>query len=58
MNTRLSRKRAEFVQDYLTSNGLDAKRLSAQGYGPNTPIADNATAAGRAKNRRVEVLLK
>ena len=58
MNTRLSRKRAEFVQNYLTNNGLDAKRLSAQGYGPNTPIADNATAAGRAKNRRVEVRLK
>jgi len=58
INTRLSRKRAEFIRDYLTANGLDANRLSAKGYGPNSPIADNATSAGRAKNRRVEVLLK
>jgi len=58
MNTRLSRKRAEFVRDYLTSNGLDASRFSAQGYGPGSPIADNSTSAGRAKNRRVEVRLK
>lgn len=58
MNTRLSRKRAEFVRDYLTSNGLDATRLSAKGYGPDAPIADNSTTDGRAKNRRVEVRLK
>ncbi len=58
INTRLSRKRAEFVRDYLTSNGLDASRFSAQGYGPDAPIADNSTSAGRAKNRRVEVRLK
>ncbi len=58
VNNRLSRKRAEFVQKYLTSNGLDAKRFSAQGYGPDSPVADNSTAAGRAKNRRVEVRLK
>jgi len=58
LNTRLSRKRAEFVRDYLTSNGLDVNRLTAQGYGPNSPIQDNATSAGRAKNRRVEVRLK
>lgn len=57
-NNRLSRKRAEFVRDYLTSNGLDASRFSAQGYGPNSPIADNSTSSGRAKNRRVEVRLK
>jgi len=58
LNTRLSRKRAEFVRDYLTSNGLDANRFSAQGYGPDSPIADNSSSAGRAKNRRVEVRLK
>ena len=57
-NTRLSRKRAEFIRDYLTTNGLDAKRLSAKGYGPDSPISDNASSTGRAKNRRVEVLLK
>ena len=58
INTRLSRKRAEFVKDYLTANGLQANRLSAQGYGPNNPIASNLTPKGRAKNRRVEVRLK
>lgn len=58
VNNRLSRKRAEFVQEYLTTNGLDANRFSAQGYGPDSPVADNSTSAGRAKNRRVEVRLK
>jgi len=58
LNTRLSRKRAEFVRDYLTGNGLTANRLSAKGYGPNTPISTNGTSEGRAKNRRVEVVLK
>lgn len=58
MNTRLSRKRAEFVQDYLTANGLQANRLAAQGYGSKVPIAANTDAEGRAKNRRVEVRLK
>lgn len=58
MNTRLSRKRAEFVQGYLTGNGLDASRMSAKGYGPNQPISTNNTKEGRAKNRRVEVRLK
>ncbi len=58
INTRLSRKRAEFVKDYLTANGLQASRLTSQGYGPNKQIASNLTPQGRAKNRRVEVRLK
>lgn len=58
MNKRLSRKRAEFVKDYLTSNGLTASRLSAQGYGPDAPVTSNDTSEGKAKNRRVEVRLK
>ncbi|MFK7978730.1 MAG: OmpA family protein [Saprospiraceae bacterium] len=58
LNTRLSRKRAEFVRDYLTANGLQASSLTAQGYGPNAPIAPNTTKEGKAKNRRVEVRLK
>ena len=58
VNTRLSRKRAEFVKDYLTVNGLQANQLSLQGYGPNKPIASNLSPKGRAKNRRVEVRLK
>ena len=58
INQRLSRKRAEFVRDYLTANGLQANRLTAQGYGSKNPIATNATAEGKALNRRVEVRLK
>jgi outer membrane protein OmpA-like peptidoglycan-associated protein len=53
-NTELSKQRAAAVVAYLTTKGVDAKRLSSQGYGPDKPIADNKTAAGRAKNRRVE----
>lgn len=58
LNKRLSRKRAEFVRDYLVGNGLGQKRLSTRGYGPDRPITTNDTDAGRAKNRRVEVTLK
>jgi OOP family OmpA-OmpF porin len=53
-NTELSKQRAASVVAYLTTKGVDAKRLSSQGYGPDKPIADNKNAAGRAKNRRVE----
>jgi OmpA-OmpF porin, OOP family len=53
-NTELSKQRAGSVVLYLTSKGVDAKRLSSQGYGPDKPIADNKNAAGRARNRRVE----
>ena len=54
-NTRLSGQRAAAVVDYLAEKGIDAARLQAKGYGPDQPIADNATAEGRAKNRRVEL---
>jgi len=53
-NRKLSQKRAEAVVAYLTSNGIEAKRLQAKGYGPDKPIADNKQTAGRKKNRRVE----
>jgi OmpA family len=46
--------RAESVMRYLTSAGVDACRLSAQGYGESRPIAGNDTDEGRAENRRVE----
>jgi outer membrane protein OmpA-like peptidoglycan-associated protein/uncharacterized membrane protein len=53
-NQRLSDRRARAVADFLARNGVDPKRLSAVGYGATQPIADNATEAGRAKNRRIE----
>ncbi len=54
-NITLSQKRTESVRVYLISKGISEARLTATGYGEGTPIADNKTAAGRAKNRRVEL---
>jgi adhesin transport system outer membrane protein len=54
-NISLSLKRARSVVAYLTHKGIDAARMSPKGYGPDRPVADNATAEGRAKNRRVEI---
>lgn len=54
-NMDLSNRRANSVMDYLTEHGIDASRLSAKGYGESSPIADNGSAAGRSKNRRVEL---
>jgi outer membrane protein OmpA-like peptidoglycan-associated protein len=54
-NVRLSEARAQAVRDYLISKGVDGARISARGYGQENPIADNATATGRAANRRVEL---
>ena len=53
-NVDLSDRRAHSVRTYLVNQGVPAERLSAKGYGPDKPIADNKTKAGRAKNRRVE----
>ena len=53
-NQKLSEARAKAVADYLVEKGIDRKRLSSIGYGKSQPIADNATAEGRQKNRRVE----
>jgi len=54
-NQALSERRAASVKQYLVSHGIDAARLTSKGYGESTPIADNMTAAGQAKNRRVEL---
>ena len=54
-NLKLSEKRASSVRDYLVSRGVSENRLVAKGYGESRPIADNKTAEGRAKNRRVEL---
>jgi outer membrane protein OmpA-like peptidoglycan-associated protein len=55
VNLRLSQARADAVRTYLISRGVPASRLTAKGYGPDKPVADNGSAAGRAANRRVEL---
>ncbi|MFC5284193.1 OmpA family protein [Pedobacter alpinus] len=54
LNLRLSKERAEAIKAYLVSQGVNASRIEATGYGPNQPIAPNDTAEGRQTNRRVE----
>lgn len=56
-NLTLSTRRAKACLDYLISKSVDNKRLNAKGYGERKPIASNKTAAGRQKNRRVEISL-
>ena len=53
----ISVRRANAVRDYLVKQGLDASSLSAQGLGMSNPVADNGTAQGRQKNRRVEIIV-
>ncbi len=53
-NQKLSEARAKACYDYFVSKGIDAKRMTHAGYGETKPVGSNATAAGKAKNRRVE----
>lgn len=58
-NMQLSRDRAKFVRSYIIKRaGINADRMSSDGFGEAKPVATNSTSAGRAKNRRVEVVLK
>jgi OmpA-OmpF porin, OOP family len=54
-NQGLSQRRVDSVREYLVAKGVDGTKLTAKGYGESQPIADNATAEGRARNRRVEL---
>ncbi|WP_343634828.1 OmpA family protein [Fluviicola sp.] len=54
-NQILSQQRAESVRNYLISQGIDAGRMQAKGYGESKPVADNTTPQGKAKNRRTEI---
>ncbi len=58
LNIDLSRQRAESVRQALIERGVPADRLEARGVGFLAPLASNATEAGRALNRRVELVLK
>jgi OmpA-OmpF porin, OOP family len=56
-NRRLSEQRAESVASWLIAHGVAAGRLVIAGRGASQPVADNATAAGRQHNRRVEIIM-
>jgi outer membrane protein OmpA-like peptidoglycan-associated protein len=56
-NQKLSQQRADAVKDYLASQSVHDSNISAEGFGKSDPIADNSTANGRAKNRRVEMVV-
>ncbi len=57
-NLRLSERRATTVRDYLVAHGIDAGRITARGFGKSNPVASNATAEGRAQNRRVDIVVQ
>jgi OOP family OmpA-OmpF porin len=57
VNIPLSERRAAAVKDYLLGKGLGISRIETKGYGSSKPVADNNTAAGRGRNRRVEIVL-
>jgi outer membrane protein OmpA-like peptidoglycan-associated protein len=55
-NMQLSQMRAEAVRQYIINQGIDSRRVRSAGFGPGSPIADNRSAAGRAQNRRIEIV--
>ena len=56
-NQKLSENRADSVRDFLVSQGVSMDNIAATGYGESNPVADNATASGRAQNRRVQLVV-
>lgn len=57
LNIPLSNERAQSVAEFLGTHGVTGNRLSVKGFGSANPVADNGTEAGRAKNRRVEIVV-
>jgi outer membrane protein OmpA-like peptidoglycan-associated protein len=57
LNLQLSRDRANSVRSALVEGGVDASKISAEGYGESRPVASNDTPAGRQQNRRVEIVI-
>lgn len=56
-NQKLSQERADSVRDYLVQQNVSDNNVTAEGFGKSNPVADNATASGRAQNRRVELVV-
>ena len=57
-NMELAQRRAQSVRDYLVSRGVPNEIISATGIGQSRPVSDNSTPAGRANNRRVEIIVQ
>jgi outer membrane protein OmpA-like peptidoglycan-associated protein len=57
-NQGLSQRRANAVRDYLVQKNYPTERIQSRGKGEGSPIADNASAEGRANNRRVEIIIE
>lgn len=57
-NMQLGQNRADFAKNYLSKNGINANKIESSSKGPDEPIADNTSAAGKAKNRRTVVTIK
>ncbi|MCA9726748.1 MAG: OmpA family protein, partial [Candidatus Eisenbacteria bacterium] len=57
-NLDLSKRRARAVFDFLVSQGVDAARMTSDGFGMTRPVADNATDEGRQRNRRVDLVIR
>jgi outer membrane protein OmpA-like peptidoglycan-associated protein len=57
INIPLSQQRAGSVENFLMGQGITSSRMTAQGMGSSQPVADNSTAAGKAQNRRVEIVI-